>query len=49
MIDLIYKGECDMSLEYPVAKHLIRYTHECLGDMDLFHDLVTLGGRDTTL
>jgi carbamoyl-phosphate synthase large subunit len=49
LIDLLYKGECDMNLQYPVGKHLIRYTHECLGDWDLFHDLVTLGGRDNTL
>lgn len=49
MIDLLYKGECDRGLEYPVGKHLIRYTHECVGDWDLFHDLITLGGRDTSL
>ena len=49
MINLLYTGDCDRSLEYPVGKHLVRYTHECIGDWDLFHDLVTLGGRDNTL
>lgn len=46
MLRLMYEGDCDRSLIYPVGKHLIRFTHECLGDMDLFHDLVTMGGRD---
>jgi carbamoyl-phosphate synthase large subunit len=49
MIHLIYDGECERSLDYPVGKHLIRYTHECVGDMDLFHDLVTTGSRDSSL
>jgi len=49
MINLMFTGECDMSLDYPVSKHLIRYTHDCVGDWDLFHDLVTLGGRDNSL
>jgi carbamoyl-phosphate synthase large subunit len=49
MIDLLYEGECDRSLQYPVGKHLIRYTHECLGDWDSFHDLITLGGTGASL
>lgn len=45
MLRLMYEGHCDRSLDYPVGKHLIRFTQECLGDWDLFHDLVTLGGK----
>lgn len=46
MLKLMYEGDCERSLDYPVSKHLIRYTHECVGDLDLFHDLVTTGGRN---
>lgn len=47
MIQLLYNGDCERSLDYPGGKHLIRYTHECIGDMDLFHDLITLGSSET--
>lgn len=46
MLNLIYEGDCERSLDYPIGKHLIRFTQECIGDLDLFHDLITLGGRD---
>lgn len=47
MLRLMYDGDCDRSLDYPANKHLVRYTQECLGDWDLFHDLITSGGRVT--
>ena len=43
MLDFILTGECNRDLSYPVSKHLIRFTQECIGDWDLFHDLITLG------
>ncbi len=48
LVDLSLKGACPMDLRYPVGKHLIRHTHESLGDMETYLELATTGQHGET-
>jgi carbamoyl-phosphate synthase large subunit len=45
LLDLITRGQCNTSLDYPTGQYLVRYSSEFVTDLSLFQNLISKGNR----